>query len=59
MGEPPGDPVGLAELLTDRYLEAGDALQEEEAVGRAQALAGRAISRLAWLRADLPELQRP
>ncbi len=57
--DPPDDPVALAELLTDRYLEAGDALQEEEAVGRAQALAGRAISRLAWLRADLPELQRP
>jgi rubrerythrin len=51
------DPVALAELLTDRYLEAGDALRDEEALGRVQALAGSAIARLAWLRADLPELQ--
>jgi rubrerythrin len=51
------DPVALAELLTDRYLEAGDMLRDEEALGRVQALAGRAIARLAWLRADLPELQ--
>jgi rubrerythrin len=51
------DPVALAELLTDRYLEAGDALRDEEALGRAQVLAGHAIARLAWLRADLPELQ--
>jgi len=58
-GEPPDDPVVLAELLTDRYLEAGDVLQDEEALGRVQALAGRAIARLAWLRADLPELHRP
>ena len=58
-GTPPDDPVALAELLTERYLEAGDALQDEEALGRVQALAGRAIARLAWLRADLPELHRP
>jgi rubrerythrin len=51
------DPVVLAELLTDRYLAAGDALRDEEALGRVQALAGHAIARLAWLRADLPELQ--
>lgn len=56
-GTPPDDPVALAELLTDRYLEAGDALRDEETVERVQALAGRAIARLAWLRSDLPELQ--
>ena len=59
VGTPPDDPVALAELLTDRYLEAGDILRDEEALGRVQALAGRAIARLAWLRADLPELHRP
>lgn len=58
MDTTPDDPVALAELLTDRYLEAGDTLQDEQALGRVQALAGRAIARLAWLRADLPELQR-
>ena len=52
------DPVALAELLTDRYLEAGDAMQDEESLERVQTFAGRAIARLAWLRADLPELQR-
>jgi rubrerythrin len=51
------DPAVLAELLTDRYLEAGDAQRDEEALGRVQMLAGQAIARLAWLRADLPELQ--
>lgn len=55
--EAPADAVALAELLADRYLEAGDALHDEEALARVQALAGRAITRLAWLRADLPELQ--
>ena len=52
----PDDPVALAELLTERYLEAADHLRHEEAVARAQAYAGRAINRLAWLRADLPEI---
>jgi len=55
----PDDPVALAEFLTDRYLEAGDSVREEEALGRLQILAGDAITRLAWLRADLPELQGP
>ena len=45
-------------MLADRYLEAGDGLHDEEALERVQVLAGRAIARLAWLRADLPELQR-
>ncbi len=54
----PDDPLALAELLTDRYLEAGDVLRDEDALGRVQVLAGRAIARLAWLRMDLPELQR-
>jgi rubrerythrin len=53
--EAPDDPVVLAELLTDRYLEAADAVQNEESMARMQALAGRAIARLAWLRTDLPE----
>jgi rubrerythrin len=56
-GMPPDDPVALAEFLVDRYLEAGDALHDEQALERVQALAGRAIARLAWLRADLPGLQ--
>jgi rubrerythrin len=50
------DPVVIAELLTDRYLETADNLRDEEALGRIQALAGRAIVRLAWLRSDLPEI---
>jgi len=54
----PDDPVALAELLTERYLEAGDTLQDEEALHRVQAMAGSAIARLAWLRNDLPELRR-
>jgi rubrerythrin len=57
--EIPDDPVALAELLTDRYLEAADNLRDEEALARVQALAERAITRLAWLRSDLPELERP
>jgi rubrerythrin len=55
----PDDPVALAEFLTDRYLEAGDSVREEETLGQLQVLAGNAITRLAWLRADLPELQGP
>jgi rubrerythrin len=51
------DPVVLAELLTDRYLEAADLVRDEEIMRRMQALAGRAISRLAWLRTDLPEIE--
>ncbi|SCY94077.1 ferritin-like domain-containing protein [Microvirga guangxiensis] len=54
----PDDPVALAELLTERYLEAGDTLQDEDALHQVQAMAGSAIARLAWLRNDLPELQR-
>jgi rubrerythrin len=53
----PDDPVALAEWLTDRYLDAADHLSDEDALGRVQAIAGRAIARLAWLRSDLPELQ--
>jgi rubrerythrin len=54
----PDDPVALAELLTERYLEAGDTLQDEQALHQVQAMAVSAIARLAWLRNDLPELQR-
>lgn len=54
----PDDPAALAELLTERYLVAGDTLKDEEALHRVQALAGSAIARLAWLRNDLPELRR-
>jgi rubrerythrin len=60
-GLPPGgippDPIALAELLADRYLEAADLLRDEDAIARAQAFAARAIARLAWLRRDLPELE--
>jgi hypothetical protein len=52
------DPVALAEFLTDHYLEAGDNLHDEQMLRRVQVMAGRAIRRLAWLRADLPELQK-
>ncbi|WP_414475140.1 ferritin-like domain-containing protein [Microvirga sp. M2] len=57
-GTPPDDPVTLAEFLTDLYLEAGDILRDEVALEQVQALAGSAIARLAWLRADLPELKK-
>jgi rubrerythrin len=51
------EPVVLAELLTDRYLEAADRVRDELIMRRMQALAGRAITRLAWLRTDLPEIE--
>ena len=54
----PDDQAGLAELLVEHYLEAAEGLQDEQAVARAQNLAGRAINRLAWLRTDLPENER-
>lgn len=53
----PDDPVALAELLTERYLEAADGLRDEQELARVQDLAGRAIARLVWLRWDLPELE--
>jgi rubrerythrin len=52
----PDETVALAGLLVDRYLESAENLLDEKSVQRAQALAGRAINRLAWLRADLPEI---
>lgn len=52
----PDDAEALAELLAERYLEAGDVLRDESALSKVQHLAGRAINRLAWLRADLPHL---
>lgn len=53
----PASPVTVAELLAERYLEAADSLRDERELARVQALAGRAIARLAWLRSDLPELE--
>ena len=53
----PSDPVALAELLTDRYLDVGDSLRDDESLVLVQELAGHAIARLVWLRSDLPELQ--
>lgn len=53
----PASAVTLAELLAERYLEAADSLRDEWELARIQALAGRAIARLAWLRSDLPELE--
>jgi rubrerythrin len=53
----PQDATILSELLVDHYLAAAERLTDESAVARAQVLAGRAISRLAWLRADLPALE--
>jgi len=56
-GENSDDPVALSELLVDLYLDAAERIRDEAALARAQGLAGRAISRLAWLRADLPAIQ--
>ncbi|MDF2766621.1 MAG: rubrerythrin family protein [Rhodospirillales bacterium] len=56
-GEDPDDPVALSELLVDLYLEAAERIRDEAALDRAQRLAGGAISRLAWLRADLPAME--
>jgi len=53
----PDSPIALAELLTERYLEAADNARDEGELQRVQRLAGRAIARLAWLRSDLPELR--
>jgi rubrerythrin len=52
----PDDPVLLSELLVDHYLDAAERISDEAALTQAQALAGRAVSRLAWLRADLPQI---
>jgi hypothetical protein len=54
----PDNPIALAELLTERYLEAADSVRDEGELLRVQRFAGRAIARLAWLRSDLPELRR-
>jgi rubrerythrin len=56
MLEIPNGPIALAEMLTDQYLEAGDSLKDADALALVQELSSRAIVRLAWLRADLPEL---
>jgi hypothetical protein len=56
-GEDPDDPVALSELLVDLYLEAAERIRDEAALARAQRLAGGAISRLAWLRADPPAME--
>lgn len=52
----PDAPLALAEFLVDRYLEAAERIRDEAALGHAQGFAGRAIRRLAVLRADLPVL---
>jgi rubrerythrin len=57
-GEKPEDVVVLSELLVDRYLAAAERVRDEAALTRAQRLAGRAINRLTWLRADLPKMIR-
>jgi rubrerythrin len=57
-GVVPDETLALSALLVDRYLEAAENLHDEKSVARAQALAGCAINRLAWLRADLPEIGR-
>lgn len=53
-GMPPGAPMSaalrLAERAVEAYLEAADAASEEAAMHRVQALAGRAIARVASLR---------
>jgi rubrerythrin len=54
--EPTGlpDPTATAERLVDDYLSAVDLTADEAVALKAQALAGRAISRLSWLRATVP-----
>ena len=49
--------MALSELLVDLYLDAAELIGDEAARARAQGLAGRAISRLAWLRANLPAME--
>ena len=56
-GLDPDDPVALSELLVDLYLDAAELIRDEAARARAQGLAGRAIRRLAWLRANLPAME--
>lgn len=53
------DPAALAELLVELYLEAADRETSEPAVSDVHLLASRAINRLVWLRADLPEIEAP
>jgi len=50
----PDDPVALAELLAERYLEAADMMLDEQAMATAQTLAGAAISRLARVKLHVP-----
>jgi len=47
----------IAELLVYRYLEMVEDFDDEAALARMQALAGRAINRLAWLKAHPPEVE--
>ena len=47
------DPLVLAEILVERYLDAADRHQDEAGLMLAQTLASQAINRLAWLRAHL------
>lgn len=57
-GASPTETVALAEWLVDRYLDAADHSRDEAALAQAQTLAARAINRLSWLRADVPEIGR-
>ena|SRR6478752_9486882 len=52
-----GAAIAVAEFLVDRYLEAADGVSDDKKLICLQAIAGRAIKRLAWLRSDLPELE--
>ncbi|KAB0266833.1 ferritin-like domain-containing protein [Microvirga brassicacearum] len=47
------NPIVLAEVLVEGYLNAADHFQDEAGLTLTQALASRAINRLAWLRAHL------
>jgi rubrerythrin len=51
----PEEIVALSELLVDRYLEAAEGVTDQQSNLRAQILAGRAITRLDWLRNELPK----
>jgi rubrerythrin len=54
----PDNPATLGEWLVEAYLAAADSATDEEEVRTLQDVAGKAIARLSFLRADLPAALR-
>ncbi len=52
------DEVTIAERLVEDYLELGENAHDEAVVAKAQELAARAVSRLAWLRTVVGQSER-